>query len=139
MELFRRHAVEREYLALVTALPSPPAGRIDSRLQEDARGVMQVVVRGGERAITHYETLERRGRCTLVRCRLETGRRNQIRAHLAALGSPIAGDRKYGYRRRAGESFARVMLHSWRLAFRHPMRELDVEVVAEPSESDLRP
>lgn len=137
--LLRAHAVERTYLALCSAAPSPPAGRIESQLREDEGGVMRVVTRGGERAVTHYETIERRGRCTLVRCRLETGKRNQIRAHLAALGCPIAGDRKYGYRRRDGEVFARTMLHSHRIAFAHPVTGVRVESEAVPAENDMRP
>lgn len=136
--VFRRHAAERVYLALTTAAPSPPAGRIESQLKADDGGVMRVVPAGGERAVTHYETVERRGRCTLVRCELETGRRNQIRAHLAALGCPVAGDRKYGYRRRADERFGRVMLHAWRLALRHPILGNEVDVTAVAPEPDLR-
>lgn len=137
-ELFRRHAIERRYLALLAAAPAPPAGRIEARLREGDDGVMRVVTHGGETAITHYETRERRGRCTLVECRLETGRRNQIRAHLAAMGCPVVGDRKYGYRRRKGESFTRVMLHSWQLAFRHPVLGTEVTVSVPPPERDLR-
>jgi len=138
-ELFRVHAVERAYLALVAAVPSPPSGRIESRLREGTDGIVRVVPSGGERAVTHYETLDRRGRCSLVLCRLETGRRNQIRAHMAALGCPVAGDRKYGFRPRPDESFRRVMLHSWRLSFRHPLTGLAVDVETGPSEPELRP
>lgn len=137
-ELFRRHAVEREYLALVAAAPSPPAGRIESRLREDAGGIVRVVPHGGQVAVTHYRTLVRRERCTLVACRLETGRRNQIRAHLAALGCPLAGDRKYGYRARADERWPRVMLHSWRVAFEHPLIGERIVVTVEPAEPELR-
>lgn len=137
--LFRRHAVERRYLALVSAAPSPPAGRIEARLREGEDGVMRVVPSGGEKAVTHYETRERRGRCTLVECWLETGRRNQIRAHLGALGCAVAGDRKYGYRKRPGEAFRRPMLHSWRIVFRHPVTGREVTAEAEPSEAVLRP
>ncbi|MBX3464373.1 MAG: RluA family pseudouridine synthase [Planctomycetes bacterium] len=137
--LFRAHAVRREYLALAAAAPSPPAGCIESNLLEDAAGVVRVVARGGQRAVTHYQSLGRRGRCTLLLCRLETGRRNQIRAHLAALGCPLAGDRKYGFRARAGERFGRVMLHSWRLGFRHPLTGGEVDVKVEPAEPELRP
>jgi len=137
--LFRAHAVVREYLALASVAPSPPAGRIESQLREDNSGVVRVVARGGERAVTHYTTLARRGHCTLVQCRLETGRRNQIRAHLAALGCPLAGDRKYGFRARSGERYPRVMLHSWRLQFRHPLLGNSIELAILPAEAELRP
>ncbi|MFY9342517.1 MAG: RluA family pseudouridine synthase [Planctomycetota bacterium] len=137
--LFREHVIVREYMALLASAPSPAAGRVDSLLREDDDGITRVVRSGGVRAVTGYETLERRGRCTLVRCRLETGRRNQIRAHMAALGCPVAGDRKYGFRARPGERFRRVMLHSWHMRFRHPITGTDVDVTVEPSEPELRP
>ena len=137
--VFRSHAAERDYLALATAVPSPASGRIESRLEEGRDGVVRVVRTGGRRAVTHYETIERRGRCCLIRCRLETGRRNQIRAHLAAMGCPIAGDRKYGYRARRDERFLRVMLHSWRLALVHPIVGERVAVECDPPEPELRP
>lgn len=137
--LFRAHAVERDYLALCTAAPNPAAGKIEAALAEGPNGVVRVVATGGERAVTHYTTLTRRGRCTLVSCRLDTGKRNQIRVHLAALGCPLAGDRKYGYRARSGEKFQRVMLHSWRLAFRHPITGLPVRVEVVPREIELIP
>lgn len=136
--LFRAHTVERDYLALLSGRPSPAAGRIESRLQEQD-GMVRVVERGGQTAITDYETIERRGRCVLVRCRLSTGRRNQIRVHMQALGCPIVGDRKYGYRAREGESFSRPMLHSWRIAFDHPITGARVTAEAVPREPELRP
>jgi 23S rRNA pseudouridine1911/1915/1917 synthase len=126
--LFREHTIRREYLALLSSAPSPPAGTVTSNLQEDASGVVRVVKAGGVKAVTHYETLQRRGRCTLVRCRLETGRRNQIRVHMAALGGPVAGDRH-----------PRVMLHSWRVQFRHPITGARVEATVPPAEADLQP
>jgi 23S rRNA pseudouridine1911/1915/1917 synthase len=138
-QLFRAHAVERIYLALVAGVPSPPGGRVAARLQERADGMVEIVTRGGEPAVTHYEVLQRRDRCALVRCRLETGRRNQIRVHMAALGCPVAGDRKYGYRARPGESFRRVMLHSFRVSFRHPVTGAEVAVEVMPKEPELRP
>jgi 23S rRNA pseudouridine1911/1915/1917 synthase len=137
--LFREHTIRREYLALLSSAPSPPAGTITSNLQEDASGVVRVVRTGGVKAVTHYETLQRRGRCTLVLCRLETGRRNQIRVHMAALGCPVAGDRKYGRRGRGGDSHPRVMLHSWRVQFRHPITGARVDATVPPAEADLQP
>lgn len=137
--MFRAHTVTRDYLALTTAAPSPPAGTIDSLLSEGADGIVRVTPRGGTRAITHYETLARRGRCTLVRCRLETGRRNQIRVHLAALGCPLAGDRKYGFRSRGDERYPRVMLHSWRVRFTHPILGQGIDLTVAPPEAVLQP
>ena len=136
--LFRRHEIERDYLALVTGRPTPTAGRIESQLRE-VDGVMRVVEHGGQSAVTDYESLARRGRFTLVRCRLATGRRNQIRVHMQALGCPIAGDRTYGFRARGEESFARPLLHSWRVAFRHPLLGFQVQAEAAPPEPDLQP
>ncbi len=138
-QMFREHSIEREYLALLAAAPSPPAGRIESSLAEGADGIVRVVTRGGQRAVTHYRTLDRRGRCCLVTCRLETGRRNQIRVHMAAMGCPIAGDRKYGFRSRAGETFVRPMLHSWRLDFVHPTSRARVVVEVPAPEPELQP
>lgn len=137
--LFRAHAVQRDYLALLSSAPSPAAGRIEASLEVGSDGIVRVARVGGQRAVTHYATLGRRDRCTLVRCRLETGRRNQIRAHMAALGAPLAGDRKYGWRARPGESFPRVMLHSWRLEFSHPRTHSRVHVEVLPAESALQP
>jgi RluA family pseudouridine synthase len=137
-DLFRRHDVVRDYLALVAGIPTPPSGRIRSQLQEQD-GVVQVVTRGGRTAVTTYETLGRRGRFTLVRCRLETGRRNQIRVHMSEIGCPLAGDRKYGFRARPGETFRWPLLHSWRIAFQHPILEVRVEVQAPPPDPLLVP
>ena len=57
-EIFRAHQAERLYLAVVCRAPSPPAGRIESRLRENERGVVQSVTRGpGQYAVTHYRTM----------------------------------------------------------------------------------
>ncbi|MCB9870577.1 MAG: RluA family pseudouridine synthase [Planctomycetes bacterium] len=137
--MFRDHRVQRTYLALLSHAPDPPAGRIESRLREGRDGVVRSVVGGaGERAVTLYRTLARRGRHTLVECQLETGRRNQIRAHMGELGCPIVGDRKYGYRVRGGASFPRPLLHAERVGFAHPITGEAVAVACEPAEPELR-
>jgi len=136
--MFRSHAVVRVYLALVSRTPSPPAGTIESRLVEE-QGVMRSVVGRGQRAVTHYETRERREGAALVECRLETGRRNQIRVHMAEIGCPIVGDRKYGWRRGRGASADRPLLHAWRLRLRQPITGAELRVEAPPGEALLRP
>jgi 23S rRNA pseudouridine1911/1915/1917 synthase len=137
-EIFAAHRIERGYLALVCHAPDPPAGRIESRLQEGNDGVMRSVIRGGETAVTEYRTLARRQAGTLVECRLHTGRRNQIRVHMAELGCPVVGDRKYGWRPRRGERVARLLLHATRIAFDDPRTGAHVEVESLPPEEELR-
>lgn len=139
--IFRAHAADRIYLALVSRAPSPPAGRIESRLTVGDDGVVRSVTGGsGEHAVTLYRTLARRPSGVLVECRLDTGRRNQIRVHLAELGCPIVGDRKYGWRARRGQARpTRPLLHAWRLALTHPRTGERLELSAPPHEPELRP
>jgi len=139
-EIFRSHRIERIYLALLTAVPTPPAGRIESYLLEDSRGVLHSVNKkqGGKRAVSEYRVLERRGRHALVECRLETGRRNQIRAHMAELGCPVVGDRKYGFRGKGVDGVSRPLLHACRLRLEHPFGGEPILVDCPAAESELR-
>lgn len=137
-QVFREHRAERLYVALLSRAPSPPAGRIESRLREDPSGVVRSVERGpGQKAITEYRTLKRVGSHTLVECRLLTGRRNQIRVHMADIGCGIVGDRKYGFRSRGGGPTRRVLLHALSVRFTHPVTGEEVFVQAEPQEKEL--
>jgi 23S rRNA pseudouridine1911/1915/1917 synthase len=113
--------VTREYVALVEGTPPSRTGTIDAPLGRDHRSPERVVV-GGRRpraAVTHFEVRERIGRSALLDLRLETGRTHQIRAHLLAIGHPVAGDPTYGNRGRLG--LERQFLHSRHIAFRHPI------------------
>ncbi len=137
--VFMEHRATRTYLALVSHAPNPPAGRVESRLRELPSGIVQSVARGkGEPAVTDYRTLGRRDRATLVECTPQTGRRNQIRVHLADLGSPICGDRKYGWRARGNASYPRVMLHAERIALPQADDGTLLEVAATAPEPELR-
>ena len=71
---------------------------------------------------------------TLLRVRLQTGRTHQIRAHLKAIGHPVAGDPEYGHAGRHG--LTRQFLHAQRLAFNHPESGAPMELRA-PLPEDL--
>lgn len=100
---FADHTAERIYLAMVDGRVNPPAGRIRSRLVELVDGRVRSTSRDdrGEMAISFYETLRAPDaapagkRRTVVRVRLETGRKHQIRVHLAERGCPICNDPLY--------------------------------------------
>jgi len=112
-------SVHREYLALAQG-DVARGGTIDAPIaRHPVKRTSMAVAASGKPAITHYEIRERFGICTLLACKLETGRTHQIRVHLAALGHPLVGDPAYG--RRSGIAFNRQALHAWRLGLIHPV------------------
>lgn len=121
----------RTYVAVAEGYFPEPEGRIDAPLGED-RGGRVVVARNGAPAATRWRVLGEGNGYTLLELELETGRRNQIRAHLDWLGRPVAGDPKYGART---DPLRRLALHAERLVLRHPRdgSDLDCEVPAPPS------
>ena len=127
--MFRAHVVERAYLALVRGAVANEAFAVDAPLGRRAAKIV-VDPTEGRRAETRFEVRERLGRATLLEALPRTGRTHQIRVHLAAIGHPILGDRRYGGggddARRAG--LERPFLHAWRLALDHPLRAERVEL-----------
>jgi 23S rRNA pseudouridine1911/1915/1917 synthase len=127
--MFRRHAVDRRYLALVRGSPAHDSFDVEAPLgRRGAR--MRVHASGGRHAETAFEVRERYEGASLLLARPRTGRTHQIRVHLASVGHPIVGDRAYGG---GGEPAARLgltrpFLHSWRLSFDHPLTGARISV-----------
>jgi 23S rRNA pseudouridine1911/1915/1917 synthase len=136
-EQLRHREITREYLALVEGRPAARAGTIDAPLGRDRRMRTRVSTDTDEPrpAVTHFEVEQPLTGFTLLRVRLETGRTHQIRAHLLAIGHPVAGDREYGRSGLLG--LERQFLHAERLAFRHPVTGEPVDVRS-PLPGDLR-
>jgi 23S rRNA pseudouridine1911/1915/1917 synthase len=120
--------ITREYLALVEGRPSARSGTIDAPIGRDRRVRTRISTdtEAPRAAVTHFTTERALPAATLLRIRLETGRTHQIRAHLLAIGTPVAGDPEYG---RAGlYGLPRQFLHAERLAFAHPATGEAVDV-----------
>lgn len=116
-----RHAIRREYLAIVRGTVVPPEGTIDAPLGRRPGVVIERMVdyEQGESAITHYHTLTFKNGYSLLSVILETGRTHQIRIHMKSIGFPLIGD--YLYNPGDRSAISRQALHAWKLAFPHPV------------------
>ena len=129
-------ASEKTYLAIVRGT-AEGRGAIELPLASDPDDRRRrVVSSGGAPSVTMFERLETGtldgSTVSLLQCRLITGRRHQIRVHLAARGWPVLGDTVYG---EALDGFTRLALHAWRVAFDHPRtRERVAITCGEPVE-----
>ena len=131
-EQFRKHTVDRRYLALVRG-GGPTVSRIESILIADRGDGRRGSFTGkGEapeesrRAVTHVVVLAVNAGFALVECRLETGRTHQVRIHLGEAGHPLCGERiydrpKHGAPLPDGSVAKRPLLHAARLGFVHPV------------------
>lgn len=122
---FAERDAHKTYLAIVSGgAPDPCEGEIALRLkkiQRNGQDVMKIVPEGGQDALTLYKTLAANDHAALLELHPKTGRMHQLRAHLAAIGRPIAGDVKYaGAKQIAGLSMPRLALHAAKLDVPHP-------------------
>ena len=119
----------KKYIAIVHGRPSEDEGQVTSYLAENSihRVYSTSDPKRGKEARTGYRLLQEASKFSMLEITLFTGRKNQIRVHLADLGNPVAGDKIYGEK---GHGVRRLMLHSASLAIRHPhtKQEMHFEV-----------
>ncbi len=130
-EQFRQRQVRKTYLAIVEQRPAQDSATLIHYLEKG--GQNRAVARetespGSQRAELAYRYVAGSDNYHLLEIDLRTGRHHQIRAQLAAIGSPVRGDLKYGARRsRRGGG---IDLHAWKLTFTHPISGATETVVA---------
>ena len=129
---FAAHDLERAYLAVCNGRPRPSSGTISGLIgRSDAnRKKMAVLPKDssrGKHAVTRYKVLKELVGCSLVECRLETGRTHQVRVHLSSIGHALLGDPLYGRPNSQVRdvlkrlNFQRQALHAAVLGFIHPV------------------
>lgn len=133
-EQFSSRTVEKTYLALAEGRIASDSGRITLPVTRDPvrRTRMTARLNRGREALTDYRVLQRFDRFTYLEIRIGTGRTHQIRAHLAAIGHPVAGDRLYG-----AKAGPRIFLHAWRIVFWSPATGERIRLEA-PLPAELR-
>lgn len=131
--------VTKKYLALTEGKPEVESGVIENYLKD---GLKQKVfaydheIADSRFAKTEYKYLRDEKGYSVIEVMLHTGRKNQIRVHLADMGCPIVGDRKYG----AKDDFKRqIRLAAFHLDFKHPVTEKQILMEYEPSINFFRP
>lgn len=144
LQQFKDRLVDKKYLALVCGRMAEDRGEIKTRIgrHPTLRHKMAVTSRGARDAATSWRRLEEYpGPLSLLEVTLHTGRTHQIRVHLAAGGHPVAGDKIYGgsekrlltlspETRPLSALVGRQLLHAWKLRFRHPRRDEELQLTA---------
>ncbi|MGH9424920.1 MAG: RluA family pseudouridine synthase, partial [Terriglobia bacterium] len=128
---FKEHSAGRTYVAVTERRMTRNTCTIETYLAENRihRCYSTQDRSKGKRAITHVKVLKRSPHRTLAEVQLETGRKHQIRVHLAEQGHPIVGDRAYGS---LSNPIRRLALHAAKLTFKHPRTGKLLEFVSSP-------
>jgi 23S rRNA pseudouridine1911/1915/1917 synthase len=131
---FEKHDIERVYIAIVEGRVKDESGTVQNYLAENRAYKVYVSddKQVGKLSITHYRVEKRTAGYTWLEITTQTGRKHQIRVHLAGLGHPVIGDKEYGSMK---NPLNRLGLHASRLGFVHPVtgKKMTFEVDAPPA------
>jgi 23S rRNA pseudouridine1911/1915/1917 synthase len=135
---FQEGVVRKTYLAVVAERPEQDEGQAIHYLIKDGKvnksKAVNADTKGARRAEMAYRYLKSIDNYHLLAIEIPTGRHHQIRAQLAAMGCPIKGDVKYGFRRKNKDRS--IHLHAWKLQFQHPVSGSTEELIALPPSED---
>lgn len=138
---FKERQTKKIYRAVVKRVVPHNKGKISAPIGRDPNNRTRMAVRkeNSRRAVTHFEVLKRYREYTYLQLKLETGRTHQIRVHLEYMGYPVVGDKKYrgkfsktdvNHDLKNLSSRGRHLLHAYKLGFKHPITEKDLEFTA---------
>jgi 23S rRNA pseudouridine1911/1915/1917 synthase len=131
-ELFKNRETLKTYWAIVKKSPENETDTLVHYLKRDEKRNTSKAhskeVPDSKMASLDYKTIKKLDNYTVLEVNLHTGRHHQIRAQLAAIGSPIKGDLKYGAERSNPDGG--ITLHARKLVFNHPVTKLPITITA---------
>lgn len=133
-EMFKKHAYEKTYWAVVEGKLTPEKKHLtDYLVKDEKRNKSRVCppgTKGAKEAKLSYKVIKTLDNYSCAEVLLETGRHHQIRCQLSALGYSIKGDVKYGARR--ANKDASIHLHARSIKFIHPVKKEEITITAPP-------
>ncbi|MFK5857271.1 MAG: RNA pseudouridine synthase [Bacteroidota bacterium] len=138
-ELVKNREMKKTYWAIVKNMPNEPEAELKHHLVRNNKKNKSFAhnkpVSDSKEGVLHYKIIGTSDNYYLLEIDLKTGRHHQIRAQLAAIGSPIKGDLKYGFPR--SNKDASISLHARSIEFIHPVKKEIIKIVAPPPANGL--
>lgn len=131
VEAFKDREMDKTYRAIVRGVPKDVKSRVEAPIGRKPGHRKVEVTPFGKTAQTQFRVVEAAKAHAVVEAKPLTGRTHQIRAHLALVGHPVAGDPEFEAPG-AKPAAPRLMLHAWKLAFAHPKTGRPLEFTAPP-------
>ncbi|TVZ25266.1 23S rRNA pseudouridine1911/1915/1917 synthase [Gillisia sp. Hel_I_86] len=136
-QFFKDRDAKKTYWALVKNRPPKEEGSLTHYLKRNPKQNKSYAhikeVPESKKAILDYKIIQKLDNYLLLEIDLHTGRHHQIRSQLSAIGCPIKGDLKYGFDR--SNKDASISLHARKLSFKHPVKDLELNLIA-PTPND---